>query len=494
VADASNRTGGTLPRILAGLLLIAAIAAVGTGVRGATATTGQDAGDGVDGNAYTSPSYGYTVSWDELVWNVAAERSDDGADYLELGDVTSTLAFEGTTAYTNLDDCVRGEIDELEEIETTSEIDRDRDLVDAIEAGENARVVVVTYTIAPLEDQVFENAKSIECRPLVAGEAILAITQIVAQEDFADETERRNEVVGALELDDASDEENEEATEESDAEPTARSADEDPEEEPTEEADDGPIIDLGLGDDTPTADPDDEPEDEPEDEPTEEADPPLAGRSGVDGDTYVGPNWGYGIAWDDEIWTVEDEDAPEDYDFLQLGTPRGTLYLEAFPDFGGDAEVCLATALDGIEDTEGVSDLTLAENGDGDPIRDASEDTAYAVYTFSFQGRDGGTIEFGNLIECRTLVPGEVVLEISYLTQVDIFNDEIEDVQDVLETIELPVSEPEADEDEAETPAANEDDAEDEDEPTEEPDAEPTEESDDEADEDEARAEPTEES
>lgn len=498
VAEASDRTGGKRPRILAGLLLIAAIATVGTAAPGATATLAQDARGGVDGNRYTSPTYGYTVSWDETVWTVGADRSDDGVDYLELGAEASTLALAGTDAYTTLDDCIRGEIAELEEIESTSGIERDRDLVDSIEAGENARVVVVTYTVTPLEDLVFENVKSIECRPLVAGEAVLAITQVVAQEDFADETERRNEVVAELELDDAPVPATgeAEATEKADTEPTKSAEDdataevdpeptEDAEDEPTEDADAGPVIDINPGDDTPTADLDDEP--------TETAGSPLPGRSGVDGNRYVGPNWGYGITWDDEIWEVEEEDAQEDYDYLQLGTPRGTLYLEAYPDYGGDAEVCLASAIDEIEETEGVSDLTVAENDDGDPIRDVGEDLAYAVYTFAFESRGSGTIEFGNLIECRTLIPGEVVLEISYLTQVDVFNDEIEDVQDVLETIEPPESETDEDaaEDADETPAADEDDG-----STEERDPEPTAESSNDDGEDgdgEATAEPTEE-
>ena len=77
-------------------LLVAAIltAAIGAGcLRPAVA---QDGESGVDDNAYTGPNYGWSVEWDDDVWEVAEESNEDESDYLVL----KTLDGESPVAYT----------------------------------------------------------------------------------------------------------------------------------------------------------------------------------------------------------------------------------------------------------------------------------------------------------------------------------------------------------------------------------------------------------
>ena len=57
-------------------------------------------GSGVDGNTYVSPTYRYVLSWDEDVWTVEDESSEDGVDALSL---SSDLLALNLTGYNSSD-------------------------------------------------------------------------------------------------------------------------------------------------------------------------------------------------------------------------------------------------------------------------------------------------------------------------------------------------------------------------------------------------------
>ena len=84
----------------------------------------ESADTGIDGASYTSPTYGYSVEWDDDDWTVDpdAELVDEGSDGLdrlylthsEGDDLFSGLYVESKVAYDgDLDDCLDGEADIL---------------------------------------------------------------------------------------------------------------------------------------------------------------------------------------------------------------------------------------------------------------------------------------------------------------------------------------------------------------------------------------------
>src|SRR5262245_32100173 len=48
---------------------------------------------GVDGDAYESPTWGFTLSWDEDTWEVVDSTSEDDVDFLVLRSSGSSLFF-----------------------------------------------------------------------------------------------------------------------------------------------------------------------------------------------------------------------------------------------------------------------------------------------------------------------------------------------------------------------------------------------------------------
>ena len=172
-----------------------------------------------------------------------------------------------------------------------------------------------------------------------------------------------------------------------------------------------------------------------------ERDTPLG--EGVVGDTYTSPSFGYSVAWDGAIWSVEDEQSERGQDLLRIGTPLSTLYFEAYDGFAGDPAACLEAAAAELSAETGVSDFAVATDRNGDPLTGADATSAYAVYTLTFTPDTGEALAFADYIECRELVPGEAVLEITLIVGLDVYNEQVALMQDVLDTLQpLPTGQP----------------------------------------------------
>jgi hypothetical protein len=164
--------------------------------------------------------------------------------------------------------------------------------------------------------------------------------------------------------------------------------------------------------------------------------------TGVTGSTWTGPNWGVGVSWDPSIWTVATEFIDAGYDGIQLGTPLSTVYLEAYEGFGGDAAACLADAEAEIAARQGVTEVVPLT---GRPLPVPEEVRGEAqLFGITLVIEDGTTFRGVEYVECRTLVPGSAVLEITWQTLTETFNQDFTNVEALLATITVPNDAPPA--------------------------------------------------
>ncbi|MBA3449906.1 MAG: hypothetical protein H0T18_01695 [Chloroflexia bacterium] len=165
--------------------------------------------------------------------------------------------------------------------------------------------------------------------------------------------------------------------------------------------------------------------------------PPLeTATTGVSGSSWLGPNWGVGVSWDPSVWTVEGEFIEAGYDGLQIGTPISTVYLETYNRFDGDADACFADAERELGEREGVSEVVPLT---GRPLP-VPEDARGAAELFGITATlaDGALYRGIEYIECRTVVPGEAVLEITWQTVTGAFNEDLPNVETLLAAIVMP--------------------------------------------------------
>ena len=172
--------------------------------------------------------------------------------------------------------------------------------------------------------------------------------------------------------------------------------------------------------------------------PVAQPDSPGSGEAatGVSGSSWQGPNFGVRIHWDPDVWSVEGESIEEGYDGLQLGTPVSTVFLEAYDGFAGDAEACLAAAEQEISEREGVSEVISLTDRPLPVAADVRGEAGLFGLTASLP--DGNTYRGVEYVECRTVRPGEAVLEITWQAVTQAFNEDFANVEELLAAIEMP--------------------------------------------------------
>jgi hypothetical protein len=172
----------------------------------------------------------------------------------------------------------------------------------------------------------------------------------------------------------------------------------------------------------------------------------------VTGSTWEGTNWGVRITWDPASWTFGDEFITDGYDGVQINSAGSTVYLEAYEGFGGDAEACVDDAESEIRAREGITEVVVLEDRPL-PVADDVRGPAH-LFGLTAELPDGTAFRGIEYVECRTLVPGEAVLEITWQTAAETFNPEFPLVEDLFATIELPHEEAPAASPVAATPIA----------------------------------------
>ncbi|MGB3304658.1 MAG: hypothetical protein WBA63_00595 [Thermomicrobiales bacterium] len=402
-------------RIVAVLVLMLGLAPTLAPAFASAAAQRSDSGL-IDETSYESPQFGYTVSWD-APWQTRARNvtsNPGGFDSLTLRDGSSNLRIVGRSndddLATVLDDSVGLELGNADDSEVLSEsagqepfsaklrVRTNTILIEVMELPENEAIVVVTLSA---RSDVFDD--------------VLATTQdVVTVNDIPVLTGATGAAAGA----------SPEATEA--ASPTGEAS-------PTEEA--SPTgaaapTDEAMAEASPTA---------------ERATTPEAQGTGVEGDTYTSPHYGYTFSWDESVWDIapDGEISQDDpvYDSLQLVADTGIVYVYSWDGYEGDAAACLQGESDYYgNDDPGISDWAEAEDADGNPLMEVDGTTsAWGVYNLTYQDQEDSAaepVELTDYIECRTLVPGKSILIIFASATRDSYNDHIDVVQDVIDTID----------------------------------------------------------
>jgi hypothetical protein len=159
-------------------------------------------------------------------------------------------------------------------------------------------------------------------------------------------------------------------------------------------------------------------------------------QSGVHGNAYISPTFGYTLSWDPSIWSVKDERLLEGYDGLELGTDRSNLFVEGMNDYAGDPTACVADARQQLASRQGISAISDFQ-GPGRPVQDVDGAKSYLV-GYVAKLPDGSTTSIVEFVQCRTLVPGQAVLELTWQVQDVDYAKQLPLVVDLLKTLHLP--------------------------------------------------------
>ncbi|HEX5992006.1 MAG TPA: hypothetical protein VFY70_05515 [Thermomicrobiales bacterium] len=161
----------------------------------------------IEGERWTSPTYGFSVSWAGTEWQPDPEGTltavgPERLDRLHLLNGVSSLYFEGATRYQgDLSACVAEEANLLAQETGVSEIRpyRDEEGVQLVADGPNSSAAAFTLTLS-IGDQEVELVDYVECRTLTPGQAVLIITLVTQPPGFDQELAAAQTVIDTIEL------------------------------------------------------------------------------------------------------------------------------------------------------------------------------------------------------------------------------------------------------------------------------------------------------
>jgi predicted metalloprotease len=160
-----------------------------------------------------------------------------------------------------------------------------------------------------------------------------------------------------------------------------------------------------------------------------------SGPSGVAGNTYTSPTYGYTVTWD-ASWKVTDEQSQSGEDSLTLDHGGSSVYLDAYAS-NETEDSCLQSTVQGVSQTAGISNFKQATSN-GQPLEGSGDIGTWAVYDMVYTGSDGSTANVTMVLLCRSIEPGKAMLGVAQLVESSKYNDELNPLLTLLGSIAMP--------------------------------------------------------
>lgn len=193
------------------MLLLTVIAPLGSRVAAQDTSTGNRGGGdetptasaGGEEGVYVSPSYGYSIEYDES-WSVVADESQGGYDTLKLDSEGSTFYLEGVPGFDgDIETCLDAQLNSFQDPQYVDDFsmieDENGDPIQDI--TDDSAYALLQVTITTESGETGDLAVYLECRPLQEDTAVLVITQIMGLSDYESELERKDALVATLDMD-----------------------------------------------------------------------------------------------------------------------------------------------------------------------------------------------------------------------------------------------------------------------------------------------------
>jgi hypothetical protein len=350
------------------------------------ASAAQRSSGGLSGNQYVDPTYAFSVTWDEDLYEAEEllDSNDDPYGISLNGDALFAYAFAGE--YASLRACVRDEADAVGGLDSVTSFDEATDL-DLPETDPDARAALyrLEYENSDTGD-VSTFIQYIECRELIQDDepvdgVFLVFEFSALEDDYEAAVLDAEDLLASVEFD-----------------ATAGGSKND-------------------GRDTTN----------------------TKLKPGVNGNVYLDPTNGWAITWDDSVLTAEEWDPNDSGDVqgVQLATEGGN-FMTVYVAEAKSIRACVTDQVDQFDgsafsDFEKVTDVDLPETGKG---------VRAGLYQGVFTSQSGDTSDIYLYSECRLLVvDGEEVdgqfLIVNLISDVATYEDDLEAWSGALTSVEF---------------------------------------------------------
>jgi hypothetical protein len=170
---------------------------VATVERSATAEA-TAAGSPVAGNSYTSPTFGYSLTWDDS-WQEVTRTSQNGSDLLRIGSNAALVDLTGFPWTGTADDCIDSLVNYYKGQSGYSNVKFAVDGAGNEQRGHDGATAwaVIDFTLTS-NGSTDDYADYVECRPIVAGESMLSIEYLTFANNFEAQQPERERLLAGL--------------------------------------------------------------------------------------------------------------------------------------------------------------------------------------------------------------------------------------------------------------------------------------------------------
>ncbi len=162
--------------------------------------------------------------------------------------------------------------------------------------------------------------------------------------------------------------------------------------------------------------------------------------------SYQSPTYGYGIRWDTEVWTADEDavlvaDGPAAVDQVRLvKTDGGSLHVVGAEHGYADAASCVDAEADLLGAAAGVSAVVPLVQNDGQALAGEVDGIAYAGFQLTYMPETGAALDLMHFIECRLLPGSNASLVFALATTPDQFERDMAAAGAVNETLAFPLA------------------------------------------------------
>lgn len=128
----------------------------------------------------------------------------------------------------------------------------------------------------------------------------------------------------------------------------------------------------------------------------------------VSDNTYISPQFGFSMSWDDTWFEAGQESA--EYDLVTVTNGLTYCTLVGGPDTAPTPEVALAEVMVGLRSSTEISQFAPLLDENGDAIRGGDEQHAFAAFTYTLTLDDGTEAAMATYVDTRLITPGQTML------------------------------------------------------------------------------------
>ena len=161
-------------------------------------------------------------------------------------------------------------------------------------------------------------------------------------------------------------------------------------------------------------------------------------ESGLDGNTFTGPNFGWSVEWDEDVWTFETEDNVRRQRLLPDDDGRRSVRHRHVLRRRRATTAILTTASPRTRTpSPGWMATVMSPSPTNSTSRRRRTTARQTIYTYVAE-IDSGDLDLIDYVSCQTVVEDEAVLIFSVTTTPNVFEDLIPIIDDVTAAITLP--------------------------------------------------------